>query len=504
MESPETVPDAPVVFLSYSHESTEHKMWVSRLARDLRKNGVDAILDQWDVRFGDDLAAFMERGIRDSTRVILVCTPEYARKADAGAGGVGYEKMIVTGEMYQNLGSSKFIPLIVRGKNKEALPSFLKSLRYVDFRDESSYDERLVDLLLELHDAPANLKPPLGPKPSVASPQDAEEKALLPDGKTAAPVDLAPVDAISADEVYDTCIKLMRTQDPIGWRQLLKKVRPPTRARLAEWATDAAQAKFQTWEEFSALANEGIARAMPLIAMGLAGVESGLEKFNDQRSLVDDFLSLSAWPTSGVSVLVAFPRSIVYVYHLLHGATAMCTEQREVALRFATMNIRSRGRDESEPVWQQDDLTGWPKSLSGNCVDSWKYVQELPKRFTWLESIFGGKEDYESSLGSYNALLVVLDLAHSLQAPNFVEALEKRSSQMRLDVPPMFLFSDRETVQRSFTKAFRDPVHTALLAANAGVKPDLLREHWPVFLAIAYGQFDTRYALPRLPELSLP
>jgi hypothetical protein len=50
----------PKVFISYSHDSQEHKKWVLDLATRLRNNGVDAIIDQWELRAGDDLPHFME------------------------------------------------------------------------------------------------------------------------------------------------------------------------------------------------------------------------------------------------------------------------------------------------------------------------------------------------------------------------------------------------------------------------------------------------------------
>ncbi|MFA5902959.1 MAG: toll/interleukin-1 receptor domain-containing protein, partial [Desulfobacula sp.] len=51
---------APRVFISYSHESPEHKNWVLGLASNLREKGIDAVLDVWDLRPGDDVARFME------------------------------------------------------------------------------------------------------------------------------------------------------------------------------------------------------------------------------------------------------------------------------------------------------------------------------------------------------------------------------------------------------------------------------------------------------------
>ena len=47
----------------------------------------------------------MEEGLTKSDRVLVVCTPEYVRKADAGEGGVGYEKMIVTAQIVRDLGT---------------------------------------------------------------------------------------------------------------------------------------------------------------------------------------------------------------------------------------------------------------------------------------------------------------------------------------------------------------------------------------------------------------
>ena len=88
----------PKVFISYSHDSPEHRRWVSELGTKLRRNGVDAILDQWDLRPGDDFTQFMEHGIRDFDRVLVICTDSYVKKANDREGGVGYEVQIVTAQ----------------------------------------------------------------------------------------------------------------------------------------------------------------------------------------------------------------------------------------------------------------------------------------------------------------------------------------------------------------------------------------------------------------------
>ena len=79
---------APLVFISYSHDSPKHKAWVLKLATDLRAHGIDVTLDQWDLALGQDLSLFMQKRISDADRVLRVCTEKYVQKAELGAGGV--------------------------------------------------------------------------------------------------------------------------------------------------------------------------------------------------------------------------------------------------------------------------------------------------------------------------------------------------------------------------------------------------------------------------------
>jgi len=45
----------PKVFISYSHDSEEHKAWVADLARFLISNGIDVVIDAWNLRRGEDI-----------------------------------------------------------------------------------------------------------------------------------------------------------------------------------------------------------------------------------------------------------------------------------------------------------------------------------------------------------------------------------------------------------------------------------------------------------------
>lgn len=154
----------PKVFVSYSHDSQAHKKWVLEFATRLRNVGVDAVLDQWDLGPGDDIPHFMERNLATADRVLMICTPNYVDKANAGAGGVGYEKMIVTAELMRTIDSNKVIP-IIRQDGGHAVPTFLKSKLYLDFSREDQFEESFDDLTRSIHNAPLFVKPEISTSP---------------------------------------------------------------------------------------------------------------------------------------------------------------------------------------------------------------------------------------------------------------------------------------------------------------------------------------------------
>jgi len=154
----------PRIFISYSHDSAKHKSWVLDFATTLRNRGADAILDQWDLKPGDDLPHFMETEIAQCDYVIMICTETYVEKADAGKGGVGYEKMIITSSLLSKIDSNIIIP-VVRQSSAPILPTFLKSKLYINFSNDSDVEYSLDELLRTLLNAPLYEKPAIGENP---------------------------------------------------------------------------------------------------------------------------------------------------------------------------------------------------------------------------------------------------------------------------------------------------------------------------------------------------
>ena len=154
----------PKVFISYSWDSGEHKDWVKDLATRLRKDSIDVTLDQWDLVPGDQLPQFMERAIRDSSFVLIVCTPNFRLKSDDRKGGVGYEGDVMTGEVFTNKNNKKFIPVLRSGNWDTASPSWLRGKYYINLSGSPYSENQYQDLLAVLHGT-WRVAPPLGPKP---------------------------------------------------------------------------------------------------------------------------------------------------------------------------------------------------------------------------------------------------------------------------------------------------------------------------------------------------
>ena len=149
------------VFISYSWDSENHKGWVRALATRLRADGIDAILDQMHLLLGARSPEFMERSVRESSCVLVICTEKYKQRFDNREGGAGYEGHIITGEIVSEVGKNKFIPVLRSGDWKCAMPTALSGTHGVDLRNDSPEEyRRLVKRLHGITDIP-----PVGPQP---------------------------------------------------------------------------------------------------------------------------------------------------------------------------------------------------------------------------------------------------------------------------------------------------------------------------------------------------
>ena len=95
----------PKVFISYSWSSSSHQGLVREWAEQLASDGVEIVLDQYDLKEGQDKYAYMERMVTDASvsHVLVISDKQYAQKADARKAGVGTESQIISKEVYEKV-----------------------------------------------------------------------------------------------------------------------------------------------------------------------------------------------------------------------------------------------------------------------------------------------------------------------------------------------------------------------------------------------------------------
>ena len=159
----------PKVFISYSWTTQQHQERVREWADRLLSDGVDVILDIYDLQEGQDKNAFMERMVTDPnvTHVLVICDKGYAEKADARKQGVGTESQIISQEVYDQVEQTKFIPIVGEFKDDGSpyLPTFLQSRIWIDFSSLEAVNSNWEQLIRRLYGKPIHNKPQIGKPP---------------------------------------------------------------------------------------------------------------------------------------------------------------------------------------------------------------------------------------------------------------------------------------------------------------------------------------------------
>jgi hypothetical protein len=127
------------VFISYSHDSDEHRERVLQLSERLRQDGFDTQLDRYvNGTPSEGWPRWMMNGLDDAAFVLVVCTETYYRRfrghEEPGVGkGVDWEGALITQEIYKARSKTvKFVPVMFDAADAEFVPEPIGSLtRYV-------------------------------------------------------------------------------------------------------------------------------------------------------------------------------------------------------------------------------------------------------------------------------------------------------------------------------------------------------------------------------------
>lgn len=169
----------PRVLISYSHDSPEHKEAVFRLSERLRKDGVDAWIDQYEPDPDIGWPSWIRRQVEQADKVLLIFTETYKRRftgyEEIGRGlGATFEGVIVTQALYDNgPTNSKFRVVVLNSSDAQFITPELRRFTWYCADSNENYEK----LLRWLKGSPAIVPSPIGVGPDLAFISSAEPVA---------------------------------------------------------------------------------------------------------------------------------------------------------------------------------------------------------------------------------------------------------------------------------------------------------------------------------------
>jgi len=126
---------APRVFVTYSHDTPEHKELVHSFASFLRSGiGLDVHLDAWYDNTRRDWSLWATENLEKADFILVIASPDYKRRADGTAmshegRGAQFEAAILRDYLTRNLRreTERVLPVVLPGRSVDEIPVFLNA-----------------------------------------------------------------------------------------------------------------------------------------------------------------------------------------------------------------------------------------------------------------------------------------------------------------------------------------------------------------------------------------
>lgn len=135
------------VFISYSHDSENHRENVLSLSDRLITEGIDCEIDRYVEGESPEKGwpIWMEEKLKLSDYVLIVCSEDYLKKCEGkvprGVGlGVIFESVLLLEQIYENgFVNKKFIPIVIESSDAQFVPTPLKPFTRYNVAIEDEY-----------------------------------------------------------------------------------------------------------------------------------------------------------------------------------------------------------------------------------------------------------------------------------------------------------------------------------------------------------------------------
>ena len=291
-----------------------------------------------------------------------------------------------------------------------------------------------------------------------------------------------PEQVESASHAYEIGFSLARAGDVLGWRELVKRIRPNVFKTLVQWPQDELDGqKPESKEQMTQVVDKAVEIISPLMIVALVGVESGREQFRNQKSFLDDLLNIAGWNAAGRTTAWAhIPRALGYVYHSLHGCVSLSTNQIDLALSLARVKVPDvYNRKKLVQVWEISNFVGWADSFGPDCTKGWEYLASAFERWKWLRFTFGDDpKEYRASLVAYYMALNIHELATIIASDQQDRLNRSYNTTFDFNVPLTFMTEDQDIYERATSLLRRNPDTVAELWTELNVTHEQMQNSW--------------------------
>jgi hypothetical protein len=165
----------PRAFISYAHDSQEHKDDVRLFARLLMANGIDVDLDQWAEGERQDWSRWATEGILGADYVLVIASPQYAAVGDdigpvTGNHGARAEALTLRHLQHADprTWEARLLPVILPGNAVTDLPHFVAANIKDHYKISTLSKAGIADLVRVITKQRRRVKPPLGEVPHLS------------------------------------------------------------------------------------------------------------------------------------------------------------------------------------------------------------------------------------------------------------------------------------------------------------------------------------------------
>lgn len=146
----------PKAFISHASEDKER--FAKPFAERLRANGVDAWLDEWEIKPGDSLVdKIFEEGISQADEFIIILSKASVEKK-------WVREELNSGVVHRIEKSCRIIPIVL---DDCEIPAAIKHLLWVKIKNLANFDSEFTEIVNTIHGV--SKKPPLGQPPKHVS-----------------------------------------------------------------------------------------------------------------------------------------------------------------------------------------------------------------------------------------------------------------------------------------------------------------------------------------------